>query len=133
MRQTSNEKGPSFLSELISVFKSSIVVFVMGFARIIVHNAVDYQSHVSEYGIHWNFYTTIFVVNFYLVFIRDIRHSVLFATLIMSLYEISLTVFDLRDYIFYAPRSNLFNGNREGIFSSIGYLSILLISMSIGK
>lgn len=51
----------------------------------------------------------------------------------MSLYETCLTVFDLRDYIFYAPRTNLFNGNREGLFSSLGYLSILLISMSIGR
>lgn len=42
VRETKNSKGPSLISELVAVFKSSLIVFVMGFARIIIHNAVDY-------------------------------------------------------------------------------------------
>lgn len=51
----------------------------------------------------------------------------------MIIYEFALTQLELREYIFYAPRTNLFNGNREGIFSSIGYFEIMLLSMEIGR
>lgn len=32
---------------------------VLGLVRLVTHSAVDYQHHVSEYGLHWNFYWTI--------------------------------------------------------------------------
>ena len=32
-----------------------IPIFVLGFLRLFSTSAVDYQKHVSEYGVHWNF------------------------------------------------------------------------------
>lgn len=92
-----------------------------------------FKSHVSEYGIHWNFYTTIFVINFFLSFVTNVKYCVTIALVLMIIYEFALTQLELREYIFYAPRTNLFNGNREGIFSSIGYFEIMLLSMEIGR
>ena len=88
---------------------------------------------MSEYGIHWNFYTTIFFVNFLLTFLRNAKHSFLIAAILMVGYDIGLNQFNLIEYIFFAPRTNLINGNREGLFSSVGYLAIMLCSMSIGR
>ena len=48
-------------------------------------------------------------------------------------YDIGLNQFYLIEYIFFAPRTNLINGNREGLFSSVGYLAIMLCLMSIGR
>ena len=36
----------------------------MGWLRIIMLEDFNYQEHASEYGTHWNFFTTIAVVAF---------------------------------------------------------------------
>jgi phosphatidylinositol glycan class W len=41
-----------------SLFSTLIAVsplIVLGFGRLVVHNALNYQTHVTEYGVHWNF------------------------------------------------------------------------------
>jgi len=52
----------SFISPVARSFKSSLPLLVLGVARLISVKGTDYQEHVSEYGIHWNFFFTLFVV-----------------------------------------------------------------------
>lgn len=51
----------------------------------------------------------------------------------MTGYEFALTSFGLKDFIFYSPRIDLVSANKEGIFSSFGYLSLALIGMTFGR
>lgn len=38
---------------------SSIPLFVLGIGRAIVLKVINYQEHISEYGVHWNFFVTL--------------------------------------------------------------------------
>ena len=44
-----------------TISRSSIFV-VLGFARLFLLQLAGYTASVSEYGVHWNFFFTIFFV-----------------------------------------------------------------------
>lgn len=52
----------ALLSSLLRALWSTLLavspLLVMGLARLAVHEAVNYQRHESEYGLHWNFFFT---------------------------------------------------------------------------
>jgi len=50
--------GQSLLRALWSTILAVSPLLVMGLARLLVHEAVNYQRHESEYGTHWNFFFT---------------------------------------------------------------------------
>jgi len=109
------------------------VTFVGGFGRFLIINNLDYQEHPSEYGIHWNFYTTIAIINIGQVFVQDPSQAVKFALIIMTLYQLVLSNTPLQEYVFYAPRTEFVSANREGILSLIGYFSLQLFGIGIGR
>ncbi len=51
----------------------------------------------------------------------------------MISYELALNTTGLKQFIFYGPRNDIISANREGIFSSAGYLSLALIGMTFGR
>ena len=87
-------------------------------------SSLDYQEHASEYGIHWNFYTTIALVSVLLILLRNPDWALPFAFILMIGYEFVLKEFELEKFIFYAPRVDFISANREGIASLVGYLSL---------
>src|SRR3546814_1219941 len=94
------------------------------------------QEHVSEYGVHWNFFVTLGAV----WFIADIVHKTVHPTFVvplaasaLALYQIALSCTSLTDYILTSPRDNFFSANREGILSLVGYCSIYLISEAVSR
>ena len=112
------------LKELYLTLRASILPIVLGFSRIVVLSKLDYQEHPSEYGTHWNFYTTIALINIMLVFVRDSRVALPLAFAIMVLYEFLINAYSLDKYIFYAPREDFISANREGLASLVGYFSL---------
>ena len=55
----------SFRDRLMSVVKavkSSGPLLVIGFIRLLSVKSTGYQEHVSEYGVHWNFFFTLATV-----------------------------------------------------------------------
>jgi glucosaminylphosphatidylinositol acyltransferase len=88
---------------------------------------------VTEYGVHWNFYATVYVVNVVLVIIQDyFQYSLPLSLSIMIAYEFSLLTLGLKQFVFYGPRNDFISANREGVASSCGYLAITLIGIEIG-
>ena len=45
--------------DLLRSFQGILLPILFGFLRFCVISDLDYQDHPSEWGIHWNFYTTI--------------------------------------------------------------------------
>jgi phosphatidylinositol glycan class W len=89
---------------------------------------------VTEYGVHWNFYATVYVVNVVLVIIQDyFQYSLPLSLGIMIAYEFSLLTLGIKQFVFYGPRNDFLSANREGVTSSFGYLAITLIGIEIGR
>lgn len=133
-----NEAGlrPSFAERFIRSLRHSVPLLVLGILRLLSVKGLDYAEHVTEYGVHWNFFFTLgllppFVALFQSLF--DIIPSYALLSLILAaLYEIALDTTDLGKFILTAPRTDIVSQNREGIFSFIGYLAIFLAGQSLG-
>ncbi|KAM9320173.1 phosphatidylinositol-glycan biosynthesis class W protein-like [Gastrophryne carolinensis] len=112
----------------------------LGLARLISVKMVGYHEHVSEYGVHWNFFFTLAIVrvlsSLLLTFVRS-QQIWLVAAIIISSYQFFLEVSNLRVFILngsdgQGARDGFLNANREGVFSIIGYVGIYLIGVQVG-
>jgi hypothetical protein len=118
---------------MTSFVKTMLPLYTLGLVCFVTVSAADYQAHVSEYGVHWNFFLTMAVVTtiMWLLPLQQ-QHSLPVAAALACLHQIALSL-GARDYILHAPRTNgFFSANREGIVDSLGYMSIYLSSVAIG-
>ena len=123
-------------SRLWDAIKHNIVVTLIGVIRTIVIKAVNYQEHVSEYGVHWNFFITIAVVTIAASLLPRSLHQFAhyIALAIMILYEILIKKLYLQEYIIgNIERVTFLDKNKEGIFQCFGYLSCYLCGMGLGE
>ncbi|KAG0229887.1 Glucosaminyl phosphatidylinositol (GlcN-PI) nositol acylation protein [Actinomortierella wolfii] len=127
------EKLP-FAAQMWMALRTSIPLLVLGFARLIATKGVDYQEHVTEYGMHWNFFFTLGFLPIFVTLFRNLADHVRFSIVgitIACLYQIFLH-YGLEHYIQNAPRVDLISMNKEGIFSFAGYLAIFLVGVDVG-
>jgi phosphatidylinositol glycan class W len=121
---------------LMTSLRHAIPLLVLGTIRLISVKGLDYAEHVSEYGVHWNFFFTLgFLPPFAALFQSafDLVPSYAFLSFALAaVYEMVLDWTSLGSFILVAPRTDLFSKNREGIFSFIGYLAIFLAGQSLG-
>ncbi|CZR54991.1 probable GPI-anchored wall transfer protein 1 [Phialocephala subalpina] len=123
-------------TRLYQSIRHSIPLLVLGFIRLYSVKGLDYAEHVTEYGVHWNFFFTLgflppFVALFQSAF-QFIPSYAGLAILLGAAYQIALEFTPLKAFVLIGPRTNLFNKNREGIFSFIGYLAIFLAGQHTG-
>jgi phosphatidylinositol glycan class W len=121
---------------LAASLRHAIPLLVLGTIRLISVKGLDYAEHVTEYGVHWNFFFTLgflppFAALFQTAFEKVPSYAVL-SFVLAAIYEIALDWTSLGGYILVAPRTDLFSKNREGIFSFFGYLAIFLAGQSLG-
>ncbi|CAO2657809.1 Nn.00g070690.m01.CDS01 [Neocucurbitaria sp. VM-36] len=130
-------RRPPLPRRLVISFRHSIPLLVLGTIRLVSVKGLDYAEHVTEYGVHWNFFYTLgFLPPFAALFQTAFDLVPSYAGLsfaLAALYEIALDWTSLGSYILIAPRLDLFSKNREGIFSFIGYLAIFLAGQSLGS
>jgi phosphatidylinositol glycan class W len=123
-------------SRLYTSMRHSTPLLVLGFIRLWSVKGLDYAEHITEYGVHWNFFFTLgFLPPFVAIFqwaFQIIPSFEALALLLAGAYQIALEFTDLKAFILTAPRTNLFSQNREGIFSFIGYLAIFLAGQGTG-
>lgn len=112
---------------------------ILGAARFGVTNELDYQQHVSEYGVHWNFFLTLaFTKLFSTILIGILPHFEFLKYISVALLFAHESTLQLgaSDYVIdtnnTVKRDNLISANREGIFSLSGYVSLYLASVYIG-
>ena len=51
-----------FLQDILQNIKNIGFPLIVGSLRFFVISDFDYQEHASEWGIHWNFYTTVAII-----------------------------------------------------------------------
>lgn len=144
-RNASSTSGSSSLATSQRIWKmvsSSIPLFVLAIVRMVSVWGVDYQTHVSEYGVHWNFFCTLALVGIF-VNLMDIagvtgrnsspRLFLLLGACIATLQQLALSFGGMYDFVMHAERVNLVSANKEGICTVAGYLSIYYIGVGVGK
>ena len=124
------------------LLRSTLPLILLGLIRLVTNKGLDYQEHVSEYGVHWNFFFTLAFLSSWSVCV-PLTPTWGLALLVLGTYQYALTYEGLQEYIESAPRTcshisktlwcQLFAANREGIAGCWGYLGIFLFSEVVGK
>ncbi|KAH8649441.1 GWT1-domain-containing protein [Tricladium varicosporioides] len=116
--------------------RHALPLLILGLIRLYSVKGLDYAEHVTEYGVHWNFFFTLgFLPPFLALFQSAFQYIPSYAGLAIILgaaYQAALEFTTLKGFILTAPRTDLFSKNREGIFSFFGYLAIFLAGQSTG-
>ncbi|KAL9628353.1 MAG: hypothetical protein Q9204_005942 [Flavoplaca sp. TL-2023a] len=129
-------KTTSIGASLTAAARHSVPLSFLGLVRLYSIKGLDYAEHVSEYGVHWNFFFTLALLPAFAAIIQTLPRSLfsvhfiaLSATLV---YQVILDTTFLKAYILTAPRDSLLSQNREGVFSFVGYFGIFLIGQAVG-
>ena len=126
----------SLNSLLHSSLKSSVPLLLLGIVRCYSVKGLDYAEHVTEYGVHWNFFFTLAFLPPFAALYQTMSPGQ-YSTALLSLahgviYEAALSLTSLKAYMLTVPRTNLLSQNREGVFSFCGYLAIFLAGRALG-
>ncbi|XP_077981540.1 glucosaminyl-phosphatidylinositol-acyltransferase PIGW-like [Glandiceps talaboti] len=125
---------------LLKSIKSTSPLLILGFGRLISVKASDYHEHISEYGVHWNFFFTLAAVRVMstlcLTFISH-KLSLVISCVVAIGYQYCLTNLGLEDMVLHGSDGNntrvgFLNANREGIFSTLGYMAIYFAGVQLG-
>jgi glucosaminylphosphatidylinositol acyltransferase len=139
-KDEADQQQPGFVARMLVSARHSVPLLVLGFIRLMSVKGLEYAEHVTEYGVHWNFFFTLGFLPPFVELADSIpgmqsRHSsyAILALVIATIYEIVLNNTELLSYILVSPRGpDLLSKNREGVFSFIGYLAIFLKGRSTG-
>ena len=122
-------------------------LLLMGGIRLATTKGLEYQEHVSEYGVHWNFFLTLAMLHVLSMVLPTNTPWV--PAILMGVYQYFLSFRGLQGWIEDAPRYCVFHhqqtippfvgllcdgivANREGILGCIGYASLFLAAQHIG-
>lgn len=119
--------------------KGCLPLVILGAVRFAATNELDYQQHISEYGVHWNFFLTLACTKFFgtilLGILPHFEYIKYLSIAMLFVHELCLQL-GTADYIIdpnnQIKRDNFQNANREGIFSILGYVSLYLASVYVG-
>ncbi|XP_042462073.1 uncharacterized protein At4g17910-like isoform X1 [Zingiber officinale] len=117
----------------MATLKSTSPLILLGFGRLISTTGVDYQAHVGEYGVHWNFFFTLAAVSL-LSSLCDIdpKYCGIVGLLILVGYQACL-LYGLNVYLLSNERmADIVSQNKEGLFSIFGYWGMYLIGVHLG-
>jgi len=131
---------------LKSAMRASLPLLVLGIVRLIMVKGVDYAEHITEYGVHWNFFFTLGFLSPLLAIFESVSPaaskmgiSPTFVYTLLSLvtavgYQAVLEMTGLKAFVLVGDRNKygLISQNKEGISSFAGYLSIFLAGMATG-
>lgn len=67
----------------MSSVTSNIGVTIAASIRFLLLTGIDYHDHVTEWGVHWNFFLTIAIINIMLVFVRSSENALLMGFVIL--------------------------------------------------
>lgn len=132
-KNISGSKINHISKQLMSVWP----LVVLGMARLVSVKMTSYHEHVTEYGVHWNFFFTLAIVRVVaslLLVILPVSQSWVFALLIGGLYQFALETTGLKAFLIHNNdrEKDFLHANKEGIFSVVGYVAIYMAGAQIG-
>ncbi|KKZ66510.1 phosphatidylinositol glycan, class W [[Emmonsia] crescens] len=135
--QSTSSSNGSLPTRLLRSARHTIPLFVLGLIRLYSVKGLDYAEHVTEYGVHWNFFFTLAFLGPFVEILHSLTAIIpsyeALSLLIAIGYQVVLESTDLKKYILVSPRGpSLLSKNREGIFSLVGYLAIFLAGRATG-
>ena len=142
-----SEKGVSITTLANKAIKKCAPLLIIGLIRLATNKGIEYQEHVSEYGVHWNFFFTLCCVEGIMVIWKGIVRKYyekdgMLALVLMVSYQLYLTKGGGQEFIENGERTcandgsflcNAFVANREGILGVVGYLTLRLLSEAIAR
>lgn len=133
-RDAPSPKRNDLAKQLASVWPLA----ALGVLRLASLKMTGYPEHVTEYGLHWNFFFTLALVRVAasLVFaVFPPSRSWILAVLIGGAYQLALDRLGLKAFILdNADRhSSFIHANREGVFSVFGYVAIYMAGVQVGS
>jgi phosphatidylinositol glycan class W len=126
---------PSSLHRLASGLRSAAPLLVLGVARLAATRATGYQHHVSEYGVHWNFFLTVAAISLLTLAARIPSQMLLpVGLLVAAAHQAALSLGGLGAWAHAEARGpGWVSLNKEGLVSIAGYWSISLLGAACGK
>lgn len=121
---------------LMNTFLNNSPLIILGISRFFVTNQIDYQQHISEYGVHWNFFITLAITKIFGTIIMSILQSPdnsKYAAIVVVVIHETLLQLGFADYVMNSKRDNFLSANREGIISCMGYIALYLASVYLGR
>ncbi|KAI9032439.1 GWT1-domain-containing protein [Hyaloraphidium curvatum] len=129
-------------------WRSSLPVFGLGVLRALSTRGVNYQTHSSEYGTHWNFFATLGMVAIGAGLAKDWEAGLVgrsgrsgmpvgtwtaVGLAITLAHQLALTHLGLQHWVTTAPRATLLSANKEGLASVPGYLALYFCALDAGR
>ncbi|KAF9238094.1 GWT1-domain-containing protein [Melanogaster broomeanus] len=112
--------------KLYQITKKIAPIIVLGIVRVLLVKGTEYPEHVTEYGVHWNFFLTLAILPIAEVALHPIIKYMPIALLglwIGALQEFALSIGGFKEFLLDAPRSNIIYANKEGLISLSGKTS----------
>ena len=126
-----------FFQRLLKTLKDCLPLLVLGVGRFVAVEVLSYQKHVTEYGVHWNFFLTLASIKLFTgVLSKSLssKYSFLTGLWILIMHEYALSTKGLKEWVLSnEPRNDFLSANREGWVSIPGYVGLYLISIGIGR
>ncbi|SCZ92518.1 BZ3500_MvSof-1268-A1-R1_Chr5-2g07936 [Microbotryum saponariae] len=133
LRQKQTES--SVLHEILKSIQHSAGLLALGMVRVVMVKGVDYPEHVTEYGVHWNFFFTMAILPVFgagLERLVPIIGFTLMALIVTAVHQLILSRTSLTSWVLTAARVSLVSQNKEGLVSLPGYLAIYLLGLGTG-
>ncbi|KAI0318210.1 GWT1-domain-containing protein [Amylostereum chailletii] len=134
-------RDPAYLSsplapKLIRTVKKCLPVLGMGIVRVLLVKGTEYPEHVTEYGVHWNFFLTLGILPILQLFLHPMLSRATTSITVLGLltalsHHFGLSL-GLASYILHAPRTGFVSANKEGLISLTGYLALHLLGLGTG-
>lgn len=132
-KNVSGSKMNHIRKQLLSVWP----LVVLGVGRLVSLKMSGYHEHVTEYGVHWNFFFTLAIVRVVasvILAVLPASQSWLIALLISGFYQFALETSGLKEFIIHGDdrEKDYLHANKEGIFSVAGYVAIYMAGVQVG-
>ena len=136
IKERIEKKRSALVGRLLTSARHSIPLLVLGIIRFYSVKGLDYAEHVTEYGVHWNFFFTLAFLGPLVAVVHSVfvilPSYTLIALIITIAHEFALDLTGLTEYVVTAPRIDLISKNKEGIVSFAGYVSIFVAGLGTG-